>query len=315
MSKTGLSPSSIILVDKPLDFTSFDVVACVRGALKTAAVGHLGTLDPKATGLLVLFSGGATKLIQYFMGLDKRYSAEITFGGTTPTDDSETEPSATPGCPPPPSLQDIETLVTSRFTGTIQQVPPIYSAVKIKGCPAYKLARRGKAADIEPRTVTIHSFDMIRYEYPVLTVNCRVSSGAYIRSLARDLGAALGTGAYLSALRRSQVGQWRIEDAVGVKPLPLNAAVPVSTALRGILTQVDLNAAQVEDLMNGIFVEEADVKTIEVAGRDRAAEIGNNRTDRKPLPFIGVHNGQAAFILERRLNALGRNALKPAGRL
>ena len=280
-----------------------------------SAVGHLGTLDPKATGLLVLFTGGATKLIQYFMGLDKTYSAEITLGATTPTDDSETEPSATPGCPPPPSLPEIERLIQSRFTGAIQQVPPIYSAVKIKGSPAYKLARQGETADIQPRTVVIRSFDIVRYDYPVLSVQCRVSSGAYIRSLARDLGAALGTGAYLSALRRSQVGQWRVEDAVGVKPLPLNAAVPVATALRGILPQVDLDAAQVNRLMNGLFVDESDVKTIADADRDSVSQIGDHRAGGKPLPLLGVHNGQAAFILERRLDALGRNALKPAGRL
>ena len=295
------STSGILLIDKPLGFTSFDVVACVRGAIHTRAVGHLGTLDPRATGLLVLFANGATKLIHHFVGLDKDYKGEMTLGATTPTDDSESEPVVV-SVASPPDRNTVERMIQDRFVGDIKQVPPAFSAIKIKGCPAHRLARRGRSATLEPRPATVHSFCIDRYDYPLISFHCRVSSGTYIRSLARDLGAALGVGGYLSALRRTRVGQWQVDSAVGIKPLPPDGLIPIADAMRGLLPFVELNAVQAHRLTNGLFINEADALVI-CPGNDGVG------------PLIGLVDGAAAFILERRTDDAGNQLLKPSGRL
>ena len=208
----------LLLIDKPAGWTSHDVVARIRSVIRTQTgqktkVGHTGTLDPFATGLLVLVVGGYTKKAGEFSKLDKTYDAEITLGATSSTGDIEGE--ITPKSGQVPSKVALQAIL-SRFEGEISQIPHKYSAVKVGGQRAYKMARAGKEVKLEPREVTIYSFELLSYEYPKVKIRTKVSSGTYIRSLAEDIGEALGTGAYLSALRRTTVGNYRIVDALGI---------------------------------------------------------------------------------------------------
>lgn len=206
----------ILLVDKPENWTSHDVVAKVRSILKQAngqkvKVGHTGTLDPMATGLLILVVGSYTKRATEFSKLDKVYKAEITLGKTSTTGDKEGElAKISDKVPSKPAVL----AVLSGFEGEILQKPHKYSAVKIDGQRAYKAARAGKTVEIEPRKVKIYKITDVKYDYPKLNFTAKVSSGTYIRSLAEDIGAGLGTGAYLSALHRTQIGQFDIAQAI-----------------------------------------------------------------------------------------------------
>ncbi len=205
----------ILLVDKPSDWTSHDVVAKIRRELsKTAGhkikVGHTGTLDPMATGLLILVIGSYTKCAQEFSKLDKTYDTELTLGHTSTTGDAEGEITAVSN--QRPVGREIEQTLKT-FVGEIEQTPPAYSAIKVDGQRAYKLARQGKEVVIEPRKITIYDIKELKYSYPKLSFTATVSSGTYIRSLAADIGDKLGTGAYLSDLRRTEVGQYKITDA------------------------------------------------------------------------------------------------------
>ena len=205
----------ILLIDKPKDWTSHDVVAKARGILKKQAgqkikIGHTGTLDPKATGLLVLLTGSYCKKAQEFSKLDKTYEAEIKLGYTSTTGDSEGELKGVSSHKP--DIKEVEEAITG-FIGKGQQVPPVYSAIKVDGKRAYKLAREGKKVEIEPRNITIYDIDRISYKYPYISFMVSVSSGTYIRSLAEDIGKKLGTGAYLTNLKRTEVGKFKVEDA------------------------------------------------------------------------------------------------------
>jgi tRNA pseudouridine55 synthase len=205
----------ILLIDKPAGWTSHDMVAKVRSILKKETgqkikVGHTGTLDPMATGLLILVIGKYTKRAGEFSKLDKVYEAEITLGAISSTSDKEGK--ITKKSDKQPSKQTVEA-VLRRFEGEIIQTPPIYSAVKIDGQRAYKAARAGKTVEIAPRKVKIYEITDVKYEYPKLSFTCKVSSGTYIRSLAEDIGETLGTSAYLTSLRRTEVGSYDIKDA------------------------------------------------------------------------------------------------------
>lgn len=208
-------PYGYILVDKPLDWTSFDVVAKTRGMLRKhysqkIKVGHTGTLDPLATGLLVLLVGRATKQAERLTKQDKWYEVEITLGQTSSTDDNEGEKTVVSDVEP--SDAEVEAAINS-YIGEIDQTPPAFSAIKIDGKRAYKLAREGKEVKIDPRKVTIHSIESIEYSYPKVKFRTHVSSGTYIRSLARDVGESLATGAHMSELRRTQIDSFMIADA------------------------------------------------------------------------------------------------------
>ncbi len=208
----------VLLIDKPAGWTSHDVVAKVRGQLKKEAgqrvkVGHTGTLDPFATGLLVLLVGSYTKKAAEFSKLDKTYEAEVRLGSTSATGDPEGE--LTKISTQRPSEAEIKKSL-DKFVGQISQIPPPFSAIKVDGQRAYKLARAGKKVELKPRQVTIHSITEVDYKYPKLSFITEVSSGTYIRSLAEDIGKELGTGAYLSALRRTKVGGYNVEDATVV---------------------------------------------------------------------------------------------------
>ena len=205
----------ILLIDKPTDMTSFGVVARVRRVLsdqngKKMKVGHCGTLDPFATGLLILCVGKECKNAGSYTKLDKVYEATVRLGQTSNTGDPEGE--ITDVSDRQPSLEEVVNAL-KHFTGEIKQIPPAHSAIKINGQRAYNLARQGKEVEMPERTVTIHSLDVVDYQYPNLKIRTHVSSGTYIRSLAQDIGNALGTGAYCSALRRTQIADWNVENA------------------------------------------------------------------------------------------------------
>lgn len=207
--------NDIILIDKPAGMSSFGVVARVRRVLsaelgKKVKVGHTGTLDPFATGLMILVTGTMCREAQRFAKLDKWYEAEIVLGQTSTTGDPEGE--LTTISDMQPTEAQIQT-VLKQFTGTIQQTPPAFSAIKINGQRAYKLAREGKEVTVPPRTVQVYALELVSYQYPSLTIRTHVSSGTYIRTLAEDLGAALGTGAYCRALRRTQIAEYTVAEA------------------------------------------------------------------------------------------------------
>ncbi len=208
----------ILLVDKPKGWTSFDVVAKIRGLIKQRTgqrikIGHTGTLDPAATGLLILCVGKKyTKKVQDLIKHDKTYTAEITFGATSTTGDVEGE-----------LLEDKKKMVIEQsvlekvmkdFIGTIKQIPPSYSAVKVNGKRAYELARARKKVEIAPREVTIYDIEINKFNWPVVNITCKVGSGTYIRTLAEDIGKSMGVGAYLSNLRRTDVDKWSVDNAV-----------------------------------------------------------------------------------------------------
>lgn len=209
--KKKFEDGQVILVDKPLHWTSFDVVRKIRNALRIKKVGHAGTLDPLATGLLIVCTGKFTKKINEFMTQEKTYTGSFTLGAITPTYDKESEPT---------EFKDISGITpgqlhntTALFTGEISQVPPIYSAIKKDGVAAYELARRGVDVEMKSRTITITSFELTHIELPVVQFSVVCSTGTYIRSLAHDFGAALGCGAYLSELRRTMIGEQDVDDA------------------------------------------------------------------------------------------------------
>lgn len=220
----------ILIVDKPAGLTSHDVVAQVRRLAGTKKVGHAGTLDPLATGVLVLAVGKATRLLEYLTGHDKQYLATITLGATTSTYDAEGKVTSTAPGPLPDRATAEQALVA--FRDEIIQVPPIYSAVKQGGEALYIKARRGEAVSLPPRKVAIYALDLLGYEPPNLEVRVRCSKGTYIRSLAHDLGQALGTGAFLSALRREASGPFTLAHA---HPLPALEQAAAEGQLKGLL--------------------------------------------------------------------------------
>ncbi|MBX3101475.1 MAG: tRNA pseudouridine(55) synthase TruB [Bacteroidetes bacterium] len=211
MEVVDFEAGEIILINKPREWTSFDVVAKIRNHLKLTKIGHAGTLDPLATGLLILCTGARTKEINAIQDADKQYVAEITFGAVTDSYDAE--------CPPrdirdtshltPETVQE----ALAHFTGTIAQVPPTYSAIKVDGKRAYKLARKGKAPELKARSVMIHAIELLDMELAVARLHIHCQKGTYIRSLAHDLGQHLGTGAYLSGLVRTAIGHYKLADA------------------------------------------------------------------------------------------------------
>lgn len=211
----SLDATELMLIDKPSGMTSFGVVARVRRVLTSRAgkkvkVGHTGTLDPFATGLMIILTGKGTKQSSEFLKLDKVYEATIRLGQTSATGDPEGEITHQSSAVVESARIDE---VLEHFTGEIEQTPPIYSAIKIGGERAYKLARQGKTFEVPARKVTVYSLEVIDYSYPDLKIRAHVSSGTYIRTLAEDIGRELGVGAYCSELRRTQVGDFTLNDA------------------------------------------------------------------------------------------------------
>jgi tRNA pseudouridine55 synthase len=207
----------VLLIDKPLTWTSFDVVKKVRNTLRIKKIGHAGTLDPLASGLLILCTGKFTKSIDQIQAQEKEYTGTIILGQYTPSYDKETEVTETKDI----SHLTPETIkaAAESFVGTIEQVPPIYSAVMVDGKRAYDLARRGKAAELKPRTITIKAFDITNIEGEVVTFRVVCTKGTYIRSLAHDLGVKLEVGGHLGSLVRTRIGEYKLEDALTIEAI------------------------------------------------------------------------------------------------
>jgi len=208
------SEGKVLLFDKPLTWTSFNVVSKVRYLTKVKKVGHAGTLDPLATGLLIVCTGKFTKKINDYMGMPKEYTGTITLGSTTPSFDLETEPE---------NFKNISHLTheqiiaaTEQFKGNILQYPPQHSAIKKDGKRLYESARQGIVVEVEPRPVIIYEFDIVNIDLPVVHFRVRCSTGTYIRSLANDFGAALGVGGYMSSLCRTKIGDFDVKNALQV---------------------------------------------------------------------------------------------------
>ncbi len=242
-----------LLIDKPLGPTSHDVVDRVRDLLKEPKIGHLGTLDPHASGLLVLAVGAkALKVIEFFTGLHKEYEATVHFGIVSTTYDAEgvlEEVKPRPGWISPEEIQ-MRNLIADRFTGHIAQTPPIYSAVKVNGQPAYKKARQGKEVRLAPREVEIESCDIIEYKYPQLRLHVKCSSGTYIRSLAHDLGDVLRCGSYLEGLRRTKVGEWSIGESCPPSDASWARVIPLKDVMKPF-HGIDVSADEAEDIRCG----------------------------------------------------------------
>ena len=205
----------MILINKPLHWTSFDVVRKIRNLVKIKKVGHAGTLDPLASGLLIICTGKFTKKINEYMSREKEYTGSITLGAITPTYDLESAPM---------EYKDYNFVTTGlldqtvkQFLGDIQQMPPVHSAIKQQGKPVYLSARKGIEVVMQPRPVTIKKFEILSVELPVVTIRVVCTTGTYIRSLANDFGAALGCGGYLSSLCRTRIGEFTINDAMSIE--------------------------------------------------------------------------------------------------
>lgn len=211
-----MNRNGILCIDKPTGLTSHDVVSRVRLLTDTRKVGHGGTLDPLASGLLVLGIGRATRLLEYILGQPKEYQALVRLGQTSSTYDGEGE--IVDSGPVDVSESDLFAML-ARFRGQIRQVPPMYSALKRKGKPLYELARQGVAVEREAREVTIYELETLSYEPPDVTLHIKCSGGTYIRSLAHDLGQALNSGAYLAGLRRTAVGLFQLNEAAPLQTL------------------------------------------------------------------------------------------------
>ena len=201
----------MLLINKPVGWTSFDVVNKLRYKLKIKKIGHAGTLDHLATGLLILCTGKMTKRIDEFQAQEKEYTGKFIIGQTTPSHDLETEVS---------EMKDISSIseeviiqTAKKFLGTIQQIPPLHSAIKVDGKRAYKLARKGKDIELKPREVVISAFDILEIKKPAISFRIVCSKGTYIRSIARDFGNILGVGAYLTDLCRTRIGEFKLKDA------------------------------------------------------------------------------------------------------
>jgi tRNA pseudouridine55 synthase len=265
----------IYIVNKPLGKTSFDAVAIARKQLGTKSVGHTGTLDPLATGVLVIATDSSTKLVQFMTADSKDYLALISLGASTPTLDAEGLILET-GDVPEFSSEQIEA-VLEKFVGAQQQMPPIYSAIHVNGERAYDLARAGKEVNLEPRNVTIHKLELLKYgknleavsegiphplptplgDFPTLLVFASVSSGTYLRSLARDVGEALKVPAHLSGLIRTRVGKFKLEQAVELTDLRTATPIPDLDTLE--MPRIEVTPRQAKDIRDGKKLEHSAV--------------------------------------------------------
>ena len=256
--------NGVVVIDKPRGLTSFDVVARVRRALGERRVGHTGTLDPMATGVLPVCVGEATKLVPFLVSGDKEYEAELRLGVTTDSYDatgtvtSETNAANV-------SRADVQRALEG-FVGPLQQRPPMHSAVRVGGQRLYKLAHQGLEVERRPRAVVVHALELLRYEAPLARIRVRCGKGTYIRSLAADVGAVLGVGAHLTALRRTRVGPFGLDRAVALDALsPETPLVSPAQALADHAT-VPLDDAQVRDVRAGKVRAIAELRAPEGAG-------------------------------------------------
>ena len=260
MSKGAATPlGGVLNVDKPAGCTSHDVVGRVRRLAGLRQVGHAGTLDPMATGVLVLCLGRATRLLEYLTGQPKSYLAEVTLGATTDTYDAEGE--TVDRRPVTAVTHEQLDGALDAFRGEIMQRPPAYSALKRDGVPLYQRARAGEQVEVEARPVTVYSLELLAFDGQTVQLRIRCGAGTYIRSIAHDLGQALGCGGHLSALRRTAVGPFTVHDAVTLARLAEAGALPdallPADAAVAHLPQVEMDAADAARLLHGQVIASA----------------------------------------------------------
>jgi tRNA pseudouridine55 synthase len=248
--------SGVLVVDKPVGMTSHDVVQIIRRGTGIRRAGHTGTLDPRASGVLVVLIGPAVRLSEYVSASDKRYQATLRLGSTTDTFDAEGR--ITSSASVESITEDQFSKVLTQFVGEIQQVPPPFSAIKIQGRKAYEMAREGEEVELTPRTIHVYSLDLLEWDPPEAVIDVFCSSGTYVRSLANDLGAALGCGAHLIGLRRTKSGRFTLRDAVPLQRLQdsfhtgewYRYLIPAAEAL-GDWPMVELDGDDVELIRHG----------------------------------------------------------------
>jgi len=257
--------NGLLIVDKPSGITSHDVVAIVRRVTAERSVGHLGTLDPMATGVLPLLLGKYTRLAQFFSDADKRYTGAIRFGFATDTFDAEGTPAST-SKPLTLTLDELRQLA-AQFHGELDQMPPVFSAKKINGVPAHKLARAGKDVPVKPARITIHSLTLDSLENDTARFSMHVSSGGYVRSVAHELGQLAGCGAHLASLRRTQAGAFTLAQAITVDqlksltPTQIEAQLPHPRTLLPVLPPVMVDDATAGRIRNGMQVNVPEFST------------------------------------------------------
>lgn len=231
-SEERFREGQVLLLNRPLGWTSFDVVNKIRYSLKRylgikkIKVGHAGTLDPLATGLVIVCTGKATKQIDQFLGMDKQYLADIRLGATTPSFDLEMEPDK--HFPYEHVTQEMLDKAITALTGNIDQIPPMFSALKVNGRKAYDLARQGKEVELKARQITISELKLLRWDNPDIKLDVSCSKGTYIRSLARDLGYELDSGAHLTGLVRTRIGPYQLADSITIEDFEKNLATFVT---------------------------------------------------------------------------------------
>jgi tRNA pseudouridine55 synthase len=285
----------VLNVNKPKGMTSHDVVECVRRILRERRIGHTGTLDPLATGVLVLCVGQATRIARYLEAGEKEYKAVMRLGVTTDTLDAgglilETRPYSPPG-------EQVIRKAMERFTGSIMQQPPSYSAIKVAGVPSYKLAREGRAEPLKARPVQIFSIDLVSYEDPFVGFSVRCSKGVYIRSLCADIGSVLGTGAHLARLERTRSGGFGIEHAVTLEWIAEKAE---SGGLDEVVTPID----KALDDFPSVPISEAEAVRISRGNQIPCPESVANGTN----GLVRLHRPSGGLVALARIVA---GALKP----
>lgn len=271
--------SGVLVVDKPVGMTSHDVVQVIRNGTGLRRAGHTGTLDPRASGVLVVLVGPAVRLSEFVSASDKRYQAIIRLGSTTDTFDADGK-LTTSGQPVTVTEEQFEKVLAT-FVGEIEQVPPPYSAVKVQGRKAYEMAREGEEVELAPRKITVHHLEVLEWAPPEVVIDVHCSSGTYVRSLANDLGAALGCGAYLVGLRRTKSGRFSLREAAPLRKLQeafhagnwYQYLIPAAEALAE-WPAIELSPDDVENVRHGHRVRAAaDAKPGMVRGVSTQGEL------------------------------------------
>ena len=296
-----MASHGLVLIDKPTDWTSHDVVAKVRKAVGTKKVGHAGTLDPLATGLLVLGIESGTKLLTFLVGADKTYEATIRLGQATVSDDSQSETIFTASPQKLANLNEKAVLEQiAKLTGVISQTPSSVSAIKVDGKRAYDLVRAGETVELKKREVTVAGFELRRFsrvdDFVDITVTVDCSSGTYIRALARDLGAALEVGGHITALRRTRVGNFDVSQSSTLEQLDNLKLIPLIDAARDLFPVIELADSDVTDLFHGKRLLGRALANGLVAGRSPEGELvavleSANKDLKSVVVFQGVVNG------------------------
>ncbi len=300
-----MAPFGLLNINKPAGLTSRDAVNRVERLVRPAKAGHAGTLDPLATGVLVICVGQATRLIRFVQQMRKQYRATFLLGHSSETDDIERDFVAISNAVEPTRVK-IDS-VLPQFVGDIQQRPPTYSAIKIAGRRAYKLARKGADFELAARTVTIHRIEVLRYEYPELDLVIECGSGTYIRALGRDLGSALGTAAVMSALERTAIGRFPIEQSIPLDRLsPETLVQNLQPALAAVseLALLKLSDAQIVEIHHGRPIAPASERNVsKINGAEWAAvndrgELISLLSEKRPGQLWPQHNFECSPLAE-----------------